>query len=82
MSREPLADFMRLIAMQSTTAQHAQQYDGNRMRKWIDYLAHNVTTNKRLPPATAVVTQPDANTIVMTVTLATPEQTPAATPTG
>lgn len=77
----PLEDFQRLIALQSTTAQHEQQYDGNRADKFVQLLAHWITTNKRLP-ATAEVTRPSPNTVVMTVTMDTPHPLPAAPHSG
>lgn len=76
-----LTDFMRLVAMQSTTAQHAQQYDTNRAEKFIAVLAHWITDNRRLP-ASATVTKTSPNTLVMTVTMDNPTSSAIPLPAG
>jgi hypothetical protein len=77
-----LTDFMRLIAMQSTTAQHAQQFDGNRTEKFVQFMAHWITNSNKLPAAAAVDKLGD-NTLVMTITMDTPAPTGAPpTPRG
>lgn len=63
-----LSDFMRLVAQQATTSQHAQQYDGNRTEKFVAMIAHWITDSRRLP-ASATVTRTTPDTLVMTVTM-------------